>query len=236
MDFYKMCEHIDHIIDQHEGCVICMQCGSVLGMHFLYPSDEDRHSRYNLTSSIKTFLYDCCDRMHLPSSILEIIQKKYSCFHDSLAFEKVDRMQLMAYSIYYTLKDQGIGRNIEYIAYNTGITSKQLWKCESLDPNLAIPISIENLLTPVYTLFHLSKQDHDNIISISRHFQERHFSPLTMTSTLVYLYCKAVKIPISVKKVFSVFNVSSMSIYRCKSYITYEKFHCISENITIEKK
>ena len=95
-------------------------------------------------------------------------------------------MQLMAYSIYYTLKDQGIGRNIEYIAYNTGITSKQLWKCESLDPNLAIPISIENLLTPVYTLFHLSKQDHDNIISISRHFQERHFSPLTMTSTLVY--------------------------------------------------
>ena len=53
----------------------------------------------------------------------------------------------MAYSIYFTLKDEGVGRNIEYIAYNTGVNSKQLWKCESLDTNISIPISIESLLS-----------------------------------------------------------------------------------------
>ena len=230
-----MCEHVEHIIDQHEGSIVCIQCGIVLHMHFLYPIHENRHFMDKLTSNSKTFLYDCCDRMHLPTSILEIIQKKFSCLRDNPAFQKVDDMQLIAYSIYFTLKDQGIGRNIEYIAYNTGITSKQLWKCESLDPNSPIPITIESLLTPVYTLFNLSKQDYDKITEISEHFQDQHFSPITMTSTLVYLYCKARKIPITVKKVNSVFNVSSMSINRCKSYITYTKFHCILENIIKEK-
>ena len=235
MDLCKICEHVDRIIDQHEGSIVCMQCGIVLHTHFLYPIHENRHFMHKLKTDIETFLYDCCDRMHLPSSILEIIQKKFSHLRVNPAFQKVDDMQLIAYSIYFILKDQGVGRNIEYIAYNTGITSKQLWKCESLDPNLPIPISIESLLVPVYTLFNMSKQDYDNIINISEHFQDRHFSPITMTSTLVYLYCKAREIPITVKKVTSVFNVSSMSINRCKSYITYTKFHCILENIINEK-
>ena len=65
----------------------------------------------------------------------------------------------MAYSIYLTLKNEGSGRNIKYVAQNTGIASKLLWKCESLDPYLATPINIENLLAPVYSSFDLSRED-----------------------------------------------------------------------------
>ena len=144
-------------------------------------------------------------------------------------------MQLMAYSIYFTLKNENIGRNIKYVSQNTGVTSKLLWKCESLDPYLSTPINIESLLTPLYSFFDLCRNDYKNILKISKHFQERHFSPLTLASTLVYLYCKSKLIKITVKKICSVFNVSSMSVYRCKSYITYDKFHCILENILSEK-
>ena len=167
--------------------------------------------------------------------ITETIYDEYVHFCCEAAFEKITDTQLMAYSIYFTLKDEGIGRNIEYVAQNTGITSKMLWKCESLDPYLAIPINIESLLAPVYSSFDLSREDYNIVLKTSKHFQDRHFSPLTLTSTLVYMYCKTKGKAITVKNVCTIFSISSMSIYRCKSYITFTKFHCILENILNDK-
>ena len=236
MDLHTMCEHLQQLIDQHEGSVVCTDCGYVLDIHFLQQSDTYEKSSLNLVTDLKMYLIDCCDRMHIPISVREEIHDEYEHFRSKSVFEKISDIQLMAYSIYFILKNQGIGRNIEYIAYNTGVTSKQLWKCESLDPYLSIPINIESLLGPVYKSFKFSRKDYETIIIISKHFQDRHFSPLTLTSTLVYLYCKTRKIQISVKKVCSVFKVSSMSIYRCKLYILSNKFHCILENILHDKK
>ena len=172
-----MCEHLEHVIDQHEGSIICIQCGTVLEICIVNTSAEYKHFTEDSRSIVHIYLEDCCDRMNIPSSITEKIYKKYSSFRKNSNFEKIDNTTLMAYSIYFTLKDEGVGRNIEYIAYNTGVNSKQLWKCESLDTNVSIPISIESLLTPVYNLFDLSKQDFDNIIRISQHFQLRKHLP-----------------------------------------------------------
>ena len=113
----------------------------------------------SIDKSIKSYLFDCCDRMHIPSMITETIYDEYVHFRCEAAFDKITDTQLMAYSIYLTLKNEGIGRNIKYVAQNTGIASKLLWKCESLDPYLATPINIENLLAPVYSSFDLSRED-----------------------------------------------------------------------------
>jgi len=230
MDKVNMCQHLNLITDQHEGCIVCTDCGEVIDVYFSQQDDSHAKLRQDFSANIKSYMIDCCDRMHVPDSIAEIILNEYVHFRSEAEFQKISDIQLMAYSIYFTLKNEDIGRNIEYVAMNTGITSKLLWKCESLDPYLAIPIKIESLLAPVYSLFELSREDYNNIRKISKHFQERHFSPLTLASTLVYLYCKTRGVRITIKKVCNIFHVSSMSIYRCKSYITQDKFHCILEN------
>ena len=234
---FNMCDHLNQIIDQHEGSIVCGDCALVLDVYF----SQQEHSSQKISVSLqpvdhlKSYLLDCCDRMHIPTLISENIYKKFIQFRTGHDFERISDMQLMAYSIYITLKNDGIGRNIEYVAQNTGISSKLLWKCESLDPYISMPINIENVLAPVYSMFNLSSEDCKIIVKISKHFQERHFSPLTLSSTLVYVYCRISKIQISIKKVCSIFCVSSMSIYRCKSYITYDKFQCILENILNDK-
>ena len=231
-----MCQHINQVIDQHEGFITCTDCGKVMDVYFCQQLDSSENNYIYCTSDIKSYLSDCCDRMHVLRSILELIYNDYVHFRSHAVFKKVDNKHLMRYSIYFTLKNEGIGRNIEYVALNTGVASRILWKCESLDPYLSTPINIKILLAPAYSALELQRDDCKNISAISKHFQERHFSPLTLVSTLVYLYCKSKSIPVSIGKICSIFNVSSMSIYRCKSYITFDKFHCILENKESKKR
>ena len=226
-----MCRHLNYIQAYRDGHVVCVDCGLVID-ECIYPQLVN-HSQplFEVESEIKTFLADCCDRMFIPVSVMNSIYDEYVHFRSESDFEKIEDRQLLAYSIYFKLKKEDIGKNIEYIASKTGISSKKIWKCEKIDAYLSIPIDIRCLLTPALSTFNLTQNDYEKIIHISFHFEDRHFTPTTMISTLVYMYCKTKKIPINLKKVHSVFGVSSMSIYRCKSYITMDKFHCILENL-----
>ena len=168
----NMCQHLNQLIDHHEGSIICTDCGEVIDIYFLRQDNSYVNHIDEFVKNIKSYLWDCCDRMHVPNSIAENIYSEYVHFRSEIEFEKISDMHLMAYSIYFTLKNEGIGRNIEYIAQNTGITSKMLWKCKSIDPYLATPINIESLLAQVYFIFNLSRNDCNIIIKISKHFQE----------------------------------------------------------------
>ena len=168
---FNMCDHLNQIIDQHEGSIVCGDCALVLDVYF----SQQEHSSQKISVSLqhvdhlKSYLLDCCDRMHIPTLISENIYKKFIQFRTGRDFERISDMHLMTYSIYITLKNDGIGRNIEYVAQNTGISSKLLWKCESLDPYISMPINIENVLAPVYSMFNLSSEDCKIIVKISKH-------------------------------------------------------------------
>ena len=227
-----MCLHLNQGLN-NDYEPVCYECGLILGSPLpILNQNEISKSLYNCEESneeIRTFLLDCCDRMHIPEAIINSILTVFNSLRQKSVFKKINDQNLMAYAIYFKLKDADIGRDIEYIASKTGVLSKDIWRCESIDPCIPIPLGISNLLLPHHLFFELNIEDCNNIIKISKHFQERHFSPLTMVSTLIYLYCKAKKIPISMKKICLIHNISAMSIYRCQSYITKEKFNSILE-------
>ena len=152
-----MCKHINQIFEQHEGFITCTDCGQVLDIYFVQQEDSVNNFKGECISDIKSYLTECCERMNIPNAILEVIYSEYVHFRSENEFKKINDMQLMAYSIYFSLKNENIGRNIEYVSQNTGVSSKLLWKCESLDPYLSTPINIESLLVPLYSFFDLCR-------------------------------------------------------------------------------
>ena len=84
-----MCLHLNNLINQHEGCTVCTDCGLVLDVYFEQQEDWSKKSSNNSNSRIKTYLKDCCDRMHIPNAIVDAISKRYSCFRKVSEFSKI---------------------------------------------------------------------------------------------------------------------------------------------------
>ena len=135
MDFTNYCLHINTIIeDTRSATTVCIQCNRVLESNSAY-TDSTTWQEIEEEPSCHTynFIHDSCDRMHLPLAVVQRIYHQYKKFQKKKSFEKINREVLAAYSIYYYLKHENIGRTIESIARFTGVDSNKIWRCELSD-------------------------------------------------------------------------------------------------------
>ena len=225
MDFSNHCLHIGTTIeDTREGTTVCTQCSRVLELNMSFPDPKLWQKKDEESSSnVYNFVYDSCHRMHLPLAVVERILHQYKKFQKNPAFKKTNYEILAAYSIYYHLKQENIGRSIETVARFTGVDSNRIWRCELSDESSPLPIQIENLIRVNYKYLNLSEEDCQNIIVISNFFKDTNYSPVTLSATLTWTYCKIQKINASLASVRALYNCSHMSIYRCRKHITLEK-------------
>ena len=192
MDYTKMCKHLDTRFNHHESEYVCSHCGFIIDCRLPQIDYNFSNQHKKLPNDLNEFLLDACDRIHLTSTSIHDIICEYLNFRNNPHFKKVKSENLIAYSIYYTLKKYDIGRTIEMIASVTGVNSRKIWKCETIDRYQPKQINILNVLTPIYSSFNLTKSDCDQIITISTKFQDRDYTQSTLTATLVYWYCKAI--------------------------------------------
>ena len=224
MDKSNNCMHIDSILeDFKEGCLICTQCCRVLEMNIPFQNLEDLQIPASAPDKVFTFIYDSCHRMNIPNSVIDGINDQYRKYKKSQSFHGVSYETLAAYSIYYHLKQENIGKPIEMIARFTGVDSHDIWRCEFNDPYIPSPIGIESLVRRIYRYLDLKEKDCQNILKLSNHFEDSNFSPITLAATLTWSYCKIKKMNVSLAYVRSLYQCCHMSIYRCRKFVTLDR-------------
>ena len=229
MDIRNHCLHINTLIeDVHEGTLVCFQCCRVIEMNLEYHNfKEDNHSSNFCSDGATGFIDESCHRMNLPTSVIEGINHQFKKFREIHAMRKIHYKDLAAYSIYYHLKQENIGKPIEIIACNTGIESKKIWRCEMKDQQKPLPLKIESLIRGIHKYLFLKEEDCQNILQLSNHFRDSNFSPVTLAATLTWSYCKIKKMNISLATVRSLYKCCHMSMYRCRKYISLDKVNHI---------
>ena len=83
MDLFKMCLHLDEGLN-HEFEPVCYQCGLILGSPMpSFNHNESSKYSYEYVEScqkVRTFLWDCCDCMHIPKAVTTSILTEFNSF------------------------------------------------------------------------------------------------------------------------------------------------------------
>ena len=218
-----MCPHLNHVIDEREGSIICLDCSFVISDHLFVADSSILYHDYNEITQYNKhheFIKDTCDRMHIINSFT---QKSIDCFEDFFKKlepkQKVDGYIVAAYSIYDTLKRENVPRSLNMISYFTGISWKKLSNFEKKYQKKPNSTNVKQTLTTNYRHFNLTLSDLYNLIGISNSFKKTSFSPNTLAASLIYLYCKNNLIQCKLYAVVSTFQVTATAIYRCMKYI-----------------
>lgn len=228
----RMCLHLTEIEDRKSGFILCSSCGLVLCTNLFQHDSMNRQSFTDYSFHSKySFIDECCHRMHVPDGLISSIIHQFKELRKRKCFVKMKDEILAAFCIYDYLKRENIGKSIQHISYYTGISPKDILKVESLDWRSPYPITLESLIQNNYRLLSLNEEDSKKMIKISKSFQFRDYSPITLAAVIAYNYTNIVGKKTTVKEIQSVFHVSHMSIYRAKKYVTSEKVNSILKNL-----
>lgn len=169
----------------------------------------------NLYDFKNSQIIDTLYRMNIMSKqIIDTICDNINKAKQRKCFWQCHNRNLSAFVIYKTLKSMHIPRSIDYIAYYCNVTTNDIWRCESLDDKLSIPVDVEDILKSIYSQFDLSYKECCEISKLKHDFNSRSFSPFTLCGALLYYYCKSKKKKITMKAIAYVVKVSNVSTLR----------------------
>ena len=219
-----MCQHLNYVIDEHEGTHVCIDCGLVLLEAIMMSDKISNHNHLDITyDKYYDFIMESCARMHI---IDDYASKSFDYF-DKYRYDKQFQhvlFALAAYSIYNVLKLEKVARSLKFVSSYTNVSLKQLWYVETRITSTPLPIDVSQLLNSKFYLFDLNFKHQKELLMISTNFKNRSFSPNTLASSMIYLYCKQKKIKLNLKKTADIFQISTMSMYRCNKFLKAQDF------------
>ena len=230
-----MCEALnshDVVIDEREGTEVCIRCGLVVSNQLMLPQSNFLKKPIITNKCIyHQFIMESCHKMFI---IDEHAEKSYMCFNklsSKICDKTIDKYAIASYSIYHTLKSLNSQRSLKTVSEYTGISMKMLWIVERHLIAKPKPTKAVNFLISKYRHLGLSEKDLSFLIKLSEHNVDRSFSPNSLSATYVIMYCKFQGIKMKLSTVSTIFQVSSMSIYRCEKYLKTINFNCILRDV-----
>lgn len=197
------CKHLNEIIDEQGGSIVCTDCGLVVSNLLV-----------NYTSNYKEVNKSNDDY------ILEILSRlEMSDFfaHDiRLNLEKIEsrhrkKENAMAYVIYKTLTDLNCGISIKDVSAVTGFTDSQIYNFQTSNESVILDPSI--LLEKYCTLLGLPNKSISVIKGRLKVLNTGH-NPNTVLATAIYKYCKENHNSVSMQTIAKALNISCISIQR----------------------
>lgn len=169
-----MCYH-DFRID-HE-CIVCIKCGHVNQDEILhepfsaekksYMKEEVYNGKDCSSYQTKENLRDFLERLKVSSSLTENVYSHYTMFQQK--YEKYSKMDLLCYSLYLTLRNQGYQKTLQEISIVCGRPLKKLRKIEN-SVNETVPTLNPNYHLDLYcSLFNIG---YKNQLKIEREIEE----------------------------------------------------------------
>ena len=110
---------------------------------------------------------------------------------------------------------------MKYIESWCGVTTKDIWTCESVDDSISRPTEVWEIILKIYCQLGLTLPEAKDVYKLRKEFHvlnKKKFSPLTLSGALIYFYCKKNKKKITLNQVSDLVHVSNVAIHRCIKY------------------
>jgi transcription initiation factor TFIIIB Brf1 subunit/transcription initiation factor TFIIB len=194
MSIIKNCSHINQITDEHEGSIICTDCGLVI-TNQIYFDDIKFEQLHDDEEPYKEYL----DRLNLPiSNISAIEQTKPAC------------ISTLASHLYLNINKTS-SVSLKEILSATGANEKKIVK----KTRGHTTILNKNILLEKYcTQLNIDYRNYTVIKEALEKIELTGHNPLTIIASLIYDFCKKRKVKISMKKVACTTGISCISIQR----------------------
>jgi transcription initiation factor TFIIIB Brf1 subunit/transcription initiation factor TFIIB len=209
------CSHKNTVEAEHEGDVVCTDCGLVVEPCFSFHASQkyfqDETDYYN----VKNFILDVCANAHIPKNICEYSYSYFKKSRRNFSPRKVSNNQLAAFSIYEALQLFEVPRTVEEIQFFTGENVKKFALIESVntltnnrnDPTIFVD-RFCNLLELEYFDSNLIKSIVCNMYGMGN------VKSNCLIATCIHLYCKEKKRKILLKTICQICEVSATSVHR----------------------
>lgn len=199
------CAHLNETLDVQQGEYICTDCGQVLDNFFVHltvpPKNKSWHSDAWLDET-----KDILDRFHIPIRYSSLVINYFQHMYAKKTFPA------LLFSIYKVLNDQQVYISLHDLALCTGTGLSDIFATQKSDEHvfLNLPIMAEKYcymldLNPA-TISVIKKNLSETVLT--------GHSPSTIIAGTIYRSCRQLNIPITIKKVSQVTNVSCISIQR----------------------
>ena len=197
----NICQHLNEIIDERQGDVICTDCGLILSAVYM--------SNFKSTSSIEKsneYVLEILSRLNLPKFFAVCITAKI----DKMGKEK-KKESMLAFLIYKTLNELGCGVTLKEINSVTGFTDNQIYNKQK--SNETIILNPSESLEKYCSLLGLPKNSYA-VIKGKMFKRKTGHNPTTIIGSEIHQYCKENKIGINIEKISEILKVSPISIRR----------------------
>ena len=203
MDNYENhCPHLNEIIDQCGGAVICTDCGLVLSEVYLSPVKNFK-TLYNFKND---YILEILSRLQMPEFFKDDILKNL----DDIEPKYRKNENAMAFVIFKTLNDLNCGVSIKDVSSVTGYTDSQIYNFQTDESIFLNPIT---QLEKYCAILELPKNSFSVIKENMKITQTGH-NPNTVLGTAIYKHCKEKNLNISMQKIARTLNISCVSIQR----------------------
>jgi len=200
------CQHINEIIDEREGTIICYDCGLVLSNYF-FTQPQPQHSFFT-PSSILEEIKELLERLNLPQIFAHDIYENLMKLSPKTNSKT---KKLIPYFVYKTLNEIGCPVSIKDISSVSGISENDLYDMQQSETLVLNPHA---LLEKYCKLLGLSDFKIYSVIKEKMPIIDTGHNPLTIIASLIYKYCKENNLKYSMKEIASTVGISSVSIQR----------------------
>ncbi len=207
MDSTKhQCKHINEIIDQRQGDIVCTDCGLVLSA--VYISNYNNSTLNYFESNEYDYVLEILSRLNLPKYFATNIM----CALENFNTKEKKKEDMLAFVIYKQLNDLGCTVTLKEINSVTGFTNTQIYNMQGANETIVIDpaVSIEKYCA----LAGLPKKSYAVIKEKIHLRQKTGHNPTTVIGGEIFKYCRENKIAISIEKLSEILNISPISIRR----------------------
>lgn len=224
------CKHINTVVDEREGSIICSDCALVTSEHLFLCSNvtssftqQYKTENYNVTSSLsqqyktENEILEILERLNLSSTYAENVKKNMR----KISIKRNNRSisnDVLAASIFKTFNSEKNTLSIGDVSAVSGVSKKKIAK---LDKSIHI-LKSEHILEKYCCLNNLDYKNYTVIKEELYKYKVLGHNPLTLVGSLIYMHCKRNKIKNSMKNISQTLNISPISIQRfLKNELSY---------------
>lgn len=202
------CNHFNELIDETRGDIVCTDCGLVLSDKVFINYNKVEEEKIHNTGN-EGEINELLERLNLPLCFSSAILKTY----EKVILEKKTKKELLSYTIYKSLNDEGFPISLNEMSAVSGFTNKKLYSMQ--ENNKAIILKPLQLLNKHCKTLGLQNDDIKCISVILPTSNLTGHNPLTVIGSTIYAYLKKHKPnQYSMKKIAKVVNTSCISIQR----------------------
>lgn len=190
------CGHLNHVIDEHEGSIVCIDCGLVMSDQ-IFLEDKKKNEQNDIDDKYK--FKEILTRLNMSDDFIH-----------GLDIQKKTNISKIASNLYLNI-NKSSSVSLKEISSVTGVCEKQL---NQKTKGHVTVLDKEKLLDKYCAQLNISFKNYTVIKETLNKLKISGHNPLTVIASCIYLFCKKNKIKVSMRNISQTVGISCISIQR----------------------